>query len=71
MTRAELAKIFNDVDATFSDSEIFKEIITDVDANLRAGKPKEVILVDAAFELSKRFMFEIMHKALCDVESGH
>ena len=76
MTRAELAKIFNEVDETFSKSEIYKAVLDDLKAELAAGKhPSELVLFDGAFELSKRFMFEIMSKVVCaessDVQQGN
>lgn len=76
MTRAELAKIFNEVDETFSESEIYKAVLDDLKAELATGKhPAELVLFDGAFELSKRFMFEVMSKVVCgdlsDVQQGN
>lgn len=72
MTRAELAKIFNEVDETFSESEIYKAVLDDLKAELATGKhPAELVLFDGAFELSKRFMFEVMSKVVCgDLSDG-
>lgn len=66
MTRAELAKIFNEVDETFAETTIYKETLIALEKELAEGKyTKETILFNGAFELSKRFMFEVMSKAIC------
>lgn len=67
MTRAELAKIFNEVDSTFADTEIYNTVLADIEKDLAEAKTsREIILFNGAFELSKRFMFEVMSKAICE-----
>lgn len=67
MTRAELAKIFNEVNATFDETPNCKETIDTMLKSLAEDKhPHEFIVLNGAFELSKQFMFEVMRKVLCD-----
>lgn len=70
MTRADLAKIFNEVDATFYQSDIYKAIIHDIGDELaEAKRPREMILMDGTAEIVKRFMFEVICKVVSDAEN--